>query len=235
MNHNTLKLDLRSDPQRSLRLPFIIAGLIAFVALFVLIDGAYYTFANSWFPKVGTSFWLANLWGVVSRAHLLLLIIPLVIWQPRRLGFQIGTIQQHWRMLLVMLLCNCGIIAAYLWLTHSTTPYSANQWLVTEVLTVPLVEEIFWRGLVFTVLFQLLRKVHPEPLANTWAVWLSGTAFGLLHANNLVAGVPIAFIAIQVLNATIWGIVYGYARARTGSIYPSIFLHAAMNLVVILF
>jgi membrane protease YdiL (CAAX protease family) len=39
---------------------------------------------------------------------------------------------------------------------------------------------------------------------------------------------------VQVLNAGVWGIVYGYARALTDSIYPPMLLHAAMNLVVVL-
>jgi membrane protease YdiL (CAAX protease family) len=218
-----------------LPMALIILGLLAFVAAFVLVDGAYYRFADARFPNVGTSTWLANLWGVVSRAHVLIVIIPLVIWKPRFFGFQLGKIHQHWLMLLIMLLANCGVIAAYLLLTGSSTPYSGNQWLATEVITVPLVEEIFWRGLVFTVLLQALSNLYPQNTSGHWAVWLSGVAFGLLHANNLIAGVPIQFVAIQVLNATIWGIVYGYARSKTESIYPPILLHAAMNLVVILF
>jgi hypothetical protein len=77
---------------------------------------------------------------VISRVHLLLFIIPLAFWRPRWFRFQIGKIKQHWRMLLIMLVANCGVIAAYLWLTQSSTPYSVNQWLLTEVVTVPLVE-----------------------------------------------------------------------------------------------
>ena len=90
----------------------VVLGLVAFSALFVLIDNSYYTFANARFPNVGTSAWLATLWGVVSRAHLLICIIPLVLWQPHLFGFQIGKTWQHWRMVLVMLLANCGVIAA---------------------------------------------------------------------------------------------------------------------------
>ncbi len=203
--------------------------------MFVLVDHAYYQFANAHFPNVGTSAGLATLWGVVSRSHLLILGIPLVLWRPRLLGFQIGSIRQHWRMLLIMLLANCGVIAAYLLLTGSTTPYSGNQWLVTEVITVPVVEETFWRGIVFTALLLALRRFYPANTSDHLAVWFSGVAFGVLHAANALAGVPALFVVIQVLNATVWGVVYGYARAKTGSIYPPMLLHAAMNLVVILF
>jgi membrane protease YdiL (CAAX protease family) len=210
-------------------------GMLAFIAIFLLVDNAYYRFSNTWFPNVATSAWLASAWGVVSRLHLIILLVPLVIWRPRLMGFQIGKIIQHWRMLLLMLLANCGVIAAYLWLTGTTTPYSGNQWLVTEIIIVPLVEETFWRGLVFFVMLWALRKFNTESTSTTLAILLSGLAFGLLHANNLFAGVPLQFVAIQVLNASIWGIMYGVARAKTKSIYPSMFLHAAMNLVVILF
>lgn len=213
----------------------IILALAASCVLFVVIDQAYFQFANARFPNVGASAWLATLWGVISRAHLLIVMIPLVLLRPQLLGFQVGSIREHWRMLLIMLLANCGIIAAYLWLTRSTTPYSGNQWLLTEVVTVPVVEETFWRGIVFSVLLLALRRFHPENTSNHLAVWLSGVAFGVLHAANMLAGVPVLFAAIQALNAAIWGIVYGYARARTGSVYPPMLLHAAMNLVVILF
>jgi len=213
----------------------IFVGLAAFIAIFLVVDGAYFKFSNSWFPNVGTSAWLASLWGVVSRTHLLIFLIPLVVWQPRLFGFQVGKIWQRRRMLLIMLLANCGVIATYLWLTGSTTPFSGNQWLVTEVITVPVVEETFWRGLVFIVLIRAFRKLYPENTSNYLTVVISGLAFGLLHVNNLIAGVSIQFVAIQTLNATVWGIMYGYARAKSESIYPAILLHAAMNLAVVLF
>ncbi len=213
----------------------IVLAVIVFSAVFLLIDNAYYRFMAARFPDVGTSAWMATLWGIVSRAHLLLVGIPLVLWRPRLFGFQIGKTWQHWRMLLIMLLANCGVVAGYLLLTQGATPYSGNQWLVTEIITVPVVEETFWRGFVFVALFLGLQKLYAPSASSHLAVWLSGLAFGLLHAGNALAGVPPLFVAIQVVNATIWGIVYGYARARTESIYPPVFLHAAMNFVVILF
>jgi len=230
----------RSAPQpvsRRRRLLFtllIVAALAGFSALFVWVDQTYYRFIDARFPNVGSSTWLATLWGVLSRGHLIVLCLPLVLWRPRQLGFQWGKIGRHWRMLLIMLLANCGVVAGYLLLTGST-PYSGNQWLVTETVTVPLVEEVLWRGLVFAGLLAALRRLYGENTSGHWAAWLSGLAFGVLHAANGLAGVPILFVAIQTLKAAVWGVVYGYARAKTGSVYPSILLHAAMNLVVILF
>lgn len=235
MNPMTSEPKILSGSKKLLLTVLILTGLAAFSLLFLLIDNSWLRYADARFPKVGTSFGLANLWGVVSRAPWIFLIIPLVLWRPRLFGFQTGKIRQHWRLILVLLVANCGVIAAYLWLTSSSTPYSGNQWLVTEVVTVPLVEEIFWRGLVFTALLLAFRKLYSENASRAFAIWLSGTVFGLMHANNLNAGVALQFVAIQVLNASLWGVVYSYARAKTESIYPPILLHAAMNLVVILF
>lgn len=127
----------------------VLGAALLFSALFLLVDGAYYRAANALFPNVGGSAWLATAWGVVSRAHLIVLAVPLLLWQPTRIGLQLGQTGRRWRLLLAMLAANCGVIAAYLWLTGSSTPYSDNQWLLTEVLTVPVVEEIVWRGLVY--------------------------------------------------------------------------------------
>jgi membrane protease YdiL (CAAX protease family) len=235
MDNTSTKTNPSTNSKQILYIIIVFICVLAFVATFLLVDNVYYKFSNTWFPNVGTSAWLASLWGVVSRLHLIILMVPLVIWKPRLFGFQMGKTWQHWRMLLIMLIANCGVIAAYLWLTGSTTPYSGNQWLATEIIIVPMVEETFWRGLVFFILLKVLSRFYSDKNSTTLTILLSGLAFGLLHANNLFAGVPIQFITIQVLNASIWGIMYGYTRSRTESIYPSMFLHAAMNFVVVLF
>lgn len=232
-----LKIEHSKQPatENHLRVLLIILGLALFCVFFVVVDQAYNRFISARFPDVGISAWSATIYGIVSRAHIILFVLPFILWRPRLIGFQIGKTRLYWRMLLVMLIANCGIVGGYLWLTDGGTPYSANQWLVTEVITVPVVEEVFWRGLVFIGLWLAFRKLYRENSANHLAVWASGIAFGLLHVGNALVGVPIAFVAVQVLNAVIWGVVYGYARAKTESIYPPILLHAAMNLVVVLF
>ena len=212
----------------------IILALAAFCALFVFADQSYNRFINQHFPSVGESTTLANVYGLVSRLHLLIPAALLVLWRPRFYGFKVGKISQNWKLILLLLVVNCAVIGAYLWLSGGT-PYSGNQWLLTEVVTVPVIEETIWRGLVFAVLYAALKKSRPDPSALRWTVVLSGIAFGLLHAANILAGVPLQFVILQTLNAVVWGLVYGFARARTESIYPPMLLHAAMNLVVVLF
>ncbi len=133
---------------------------------------------------------------------------------------------------MLRIVLNGGVIAAYVLLTRSGTPYSGKQWLLTEMITVPLIEETLWRGIVFAGLLLLLRRSNSEATSQRWAILLSGVAFGMLHLGNALFGVPVAFVAIQALNAIIWGIVYGYTRSKTESIYPTIVLHAAMNLII---
>ena len=234
MNTITSQPAPRRDSRIFLWTALLLVGLVLFCLLFVWLDQAYYHFIAARFPNAGSSALRATLFGVASRAHVILMLLPFMLWRPRLLGFQVGKMRQHWRMLLLMLIANCSIVAGYLWLSGSATPYSGNQWLVTEVVTVPLVEETMWRGLVFAVLLLPLRRLYTGSQAAHLAVWASGLAFGFLHAGNALTGVPAAFVAIQVLNASIWGVVYGYARARTESLYPPILLHAAMNLVVVL-
>jgi membrane protease YdiL (CAAX protease family) len=213
----------------------VAVGLALFTIGFAMVSDAYYQFANARFPNVGDSPWLATIWGVVSRLYVIIPCAALVFWRPRLFGFQIGRTRQHWRLLVFLLLVNCGVVAAYILLTGSGTPYSGNQWLLTEIVIVPVVEETMWRGIIYAVLLMVLRRVHPAHSAGLWAVWMSGLAFGLAHGVNVLAGVPLAFVWPQVLNAAIWGVAYGYARMKTDSVYPPMILHSAMNLVVVLF
>jgi CAAX protease family protein len=73
----------------------------------------------------------------------------------------------------------------------------------------PTVEELTYRGLGFWLL---------QPYGTVLAIVATGALFGLAH--GLVVGLPIL---------TVFGIVVGWLRARTDSIYPSIALHAAFN------
>ena len=101
-------------------------AVITFSAVFFLFDSTYCSYASARFPSVGASALLATAWGIDSRAHLLVLIVPLALWRPRMFGFQVGRVWQHGRLLLGMLLANCDVIAAYLLLTRSSTPYSGG-------------------------------------------------------------------------------------------------------------
>jgi CAAX protease family protein len=80
--------------------------------------------------------------------------------------------------------------------------------LVVAVLA-PVVEELTYRGLGFTLL---------APYGTWVAILVTGVLFGAAH--GLVAGLPVL---------TIFGIVVAWLRSRTGSVYPSMLLHGVFN------
>jgi membrane protease YdiL (CAAX protease family) len=214
----------------SIPMGLVVAGVGLFALLFVAADQAYFRFADSMFPGVGTSAALASLWGIVSRLHILIPLVAVSFWRPGLLGLRVGSAARHWRMLSLMLLANVSVVAAFILLTGST-PFSGDQWLLTETVTVPVIEELLWRGLVLGLVLQLLKHRRG---GTRIAVWSTGIAFGVLHLANALTGVPLAFAAIQATSAVAWGVMYGYARTSTDSVYPAIGLHAAMNAVVVL-
>jgi CAAX protease family protein len=80
---------------------------------------------------------------------------------------------------------------------------------VVVALVAPAVEELTYRGLGFTLL---------APYGTWAAILITGVLFGLAHG---------LLIALPVL--TVFGVVIGWLRARTASIYPPMALHATFN------
>lgn len=73
----------------------------------------------------------------------------------------------------------------------------------------PVVEELTYRGVGFTLL---------APYGAWVAIITTGFLFGAAH--GLVAGLPVL---------TVFGIATAWLRARTGSVYPSMLLHGVFN------
>jgi membrane protease YdiL (CAAX protease family) len=76
-------------------------------------------------------------------------------------------------------------------------------------LVAPTVEELTYRGLGFALL---------APYGTGVAILATGVLFGAAHG---------LLVALPVL--TVFGIVVGWLRARTVSVYPSVLLHATFN------
>ena len=90
--------------------------------------------------------------------------------------------------------------------------FAAN--FVVVALLAPVVEELTFRGLGFTLLEQFGRTV---------AIVLVGLAFGLAH--GLVDGLPLLFL---------FGAGLAYLRSRTESVYPGMVVHVLYNSLVLL-
>jgi membrane protease YdiL (CAAX protease family) len=81
---------------------------------------------------------------------------------------------------------------------------------VVVALVAPVVEELTYRGLGFAAVRQFF--------GGAAAVVVTGVAFGLAH--GLVIALPVL---------TIFGLILGWLRLRTESLYPPIILHAIFN------
>jgi uncharacterized protein len=83
------------------------------------------------------------------------------------------------------------------------------------VVGAPLAEEVFFRGFLFKGL------VHSR-LGTAGAILVTASVWAAIHLQYDLYGMAIIFVT---------GLMFGFARARTGSIYPSVVMHALMNLL----
>ena len=98
------------------------------------------------------------------------------------------------------------------WEPRHAAAFAAN--FVVVALLAPVVEELTFRGLGFTLL---------ERFGRWPAIVLVGIAFGLAH--GLVEALP---------PLVVFGMCLAYLRSRTGSVYPGMILHALYNGLVLL-
>lgn len=95
--------------------------------------------------------------------------------------------------------------------------------LASVVVGAPLVEELFFRGL-------LLRSLQRR-FSTAVAIGLSAVAFGLAHGSTLGADAVI----LVMVSLTAFGAVLALLATRTGRLGPGIMAHAFFNLITILY
>jgi membrane protease YdiL (CAAX protease family) len=98
------------------------------------------------------------------------------------------------------------------WDSSRAAPFVAFFLAVT--LLAPIVEELTYRGLGFSLL---------APYGVVLAIVVTGLLFGLTH--GLLIGLPVL---------AFFGIVVGWLRAKTDSVYPGMLLHSTFNAVALL-
>ena len=86
-------------------------------------------------------------------------------------------------------------------------------------------EEFGWRGWLLTSL---------RPLGTWPALLIIGVVWGLWHAPLILLGYnfgrpDISGLALMVGGCVMVGILFGWLRLRTGSVWPAVFAHAALN------
>jgi uncharacterized protein len=91
-------------------------------------------------------------------------------------------------------------------------------------------EEIGWRGYLLP---------HLQPLGRTWALLLSGLCHGLWHLPIMLmtpfyhaSGNRLIVVTLFLLTLTAAGVVYGYLRLKSQSLWPAVLSHATLNTLV---
>lgn len=97
----------------------------------------------------------------------------------------------------------------------TTLSLSIFRILVISLLT-GFVEELYMRGTLQPLLIRLTKSSH-------WGIVLTAIIFALLHLSPA-----------HLLPIFIYGLIFGYWRHYTGSLYPGIILHVSNNLLTLL-
>jgi membrane protease YdiL (CAAX protease family) len=108
---------------------------------------------------------------------------------------------------------------------HLTAGFPGSDLTLIAVLTVvivPVVEELFFRGLILRALVRVFERAGPA-IGPTLAVVTTGIVFGLAH-----------FEALQLLGLAAFGVILSVMAYRFKRLGPSIFAHATFNLLAIL-
>ena len=126
-----------------------------------------------------------------------------------------------------------GFILLMLILALSTGIFNPNpavlindyRWLVFFLALVPGIwEELAFRGV---ILSNLEQRFSPRT-----SVLISAVLFGLFHFSNLVKD-DLASVTFLVIMATAFGIGWGYIVVKSKSVLPAIFIHYAVDVVLI--
>jgi membrane protease YdiL (CAAX protease family) len=173
--------------------------------------------------------WIAERVTLPVGTAALVLGVALTAWAPTRFGWGWGSTGSHLRLLAGSLVGVVAVVASFRALSGAT-PYTPS---VAEVLVVPLGEEALFRGFLLVVLIGLFGGWLGESRGVRTAVVVSALAFGVGHLGNL-GYVPTDFVVVQVLAATVFGLLAGWVRVRTDSLAGPVLLHSAMNAAAVL-
>lgn len=106
-------------------------------------------------------------------------------------------------------------------------------WCILAVaLSAGVCEELMCRGIILNALREHFGR---ESFGGTMlAILISGVIFGCLHFVNLLAGMSLKAVLIQVVSAAGIGLYFGAVYCRCGDLKVTMFLHFLMDLIGIL-
>lgn len=200
--------------------------------------------ASSFLLALSTRFvyaFLRDRFNVTGKVYQDILFFSYFVWlgllvtmgKPGLFGFHMGRCRRYWKLVLAVALFTGLSTSAYILLNGPTPYHGGILQLLPNLLLVPLGEEMIFRGILFVALLHFLDQLHPPKTSAALAILFSAIGFGLAHANNLFYN-PIGFTLFQIFYSTVFGLVFGYVRYKTDSLYPPILFHAIMNTLGIL-
>ena len=145
---------------------------------------------------------------------------------PGLAAVAVGGTVRDWRVVLSAAVAAAAVTGTFVAITGANAYSDAD--VLFEVVLVPVGEELVFRGVLLGWLLEQLHRRYTAAIATRWAVILAAVAFGSAHISNAFFGAG-EFAIVQVLVATLMGLVLGALRIRTGSLIAPIVLHAVVN------
>jgi membrane protease YdiL (CAAX protease family) len=212
------------------RSPGRLYGWLWFVGIFAALAYAG-RFAGDVQPEEPLYEWATGVLGLVQFAVVAGIVLLIAIHAPKRELFALRR-PRSWRLAIgisiliygAMLLLSLAIspildpaeeqgLVPETWPPPSTGAFALNTLVVVAV--APVVEELTFRGLGFSLLLRFGDEVA-----------ITGSALAFTLAHGLIEAAPQIFAL---------GLGLGYLRHRLNSVYPSILLHASFNAIALTF
>ncbi len=155
-------------------------------------------------------------------------LLGLVPLRPRRrtLGYVLVGLLGAPTLGLLALLLGAALNVATLTTSPGTAAALAGIPLYTALILVPAFgEELGWRGFLLPALCPL----------GTWpALLLSGAVWGVWHSPLILLGYNYGLtngvgVLLMTVSTTLIGVLFGWLRMRSASVWPSTFAHASFN------
>lgn len=106
-------------------------------------------------------------------------------------------------------------------------PFHEIIFYIIAICLVGLVEELVFRGVILNLLLNSFPKTRK---GITGAIILGGIMFGLMHFINIASGVKFSSALIQVISASLLGILFCTVYATTRNFWIVVIFHAAIDM-----
>ena len=109
---------------------------------------------------------------------------------------------------------------------RTLVPVLHRIFFVTTMFLIGWAEELVFRGVILNLFLDRFGRTKKGILQ---AVVISGILFGAVHLTNVFQGVTPGSAAVQAINASLLGVIFGAIYVRSGNIWLVILYHAAVD------